>query len=297
MTDHTVPAAAQPPRDLPALGAFLADQLRAHFPREAERDRQVLALAEEAGEFVGAYRRAAGMARRTGTWDQIEAELADVAITTYVTAHVLGLDADVPPEMHDRPLYPPLTGDADTDRHRAVLNVASAAGWFTDAYLIGIHPEGLASALRTVVIAAHHAAHVLGIDLPAAVHAKTTRILTRGWRDHPEGTAATGPDQGLGNQDGDGPDARQWAGAMLDVADALTYVIETSDHDTMRFQRAHQILFGPPPNDDQDQEQAMATCCVCGCTEDAACPGGCHWVPDPQMGDLCSRCAPTEATR
>ncbi|MEU1813234.1 hypothetical protein [Micromonospora aurantiaca (nom. illeg.)] len=31
-------------------------------------------------------------------------------------------------------------------------------------------------------------------------------------------------------------------------------------------------------------------CRICGCTEDRACPGGCFWVPDPQMGDLCSAC-------
>lgn len=34
-----------------------------------------------------------------------------------------------------------------------------------------------------------------------------------------------------------------------------------------------------------------AFCRVCGCTEDDPCPGGCSWVPDPEMlGDLCSRC-------
>ncbi|MEN3308909.1 MAG: hypothetical protein V7603_5111 [Micromonosporaceae bacterium] len=33
-----------------------------------------------------------------------------------------------------------------------------------------------------------------------------------------------------------------------------------------------------------------ARCRACGCTEDRACPGGCWWVPDPEMGDLCSTC-------
>ena len=33
-------------------------------------------------------------------------------------------------------------------------------------------------------------------------------------------------------------------------------------------------------------------CRVCGCTDFAACPGGCWWVPDPELqGDLCSACA------
>lgn len=32
-------------------------------------------------------------------------------------------------------------------------------------------------------------------------------------------------------------------------------------------------------------------CRVCGCTDEAACPGGCWWVPDPLgAGDLCSVC-------
>lgn len=33
-----------------------------------------------------------------------------------------------------------------------------------------------------------------------------------------------------------------------------------------------------------------ARCRVCGCTEDKACPGGCVWVPDPELADLCSSC-------
>lgn len=38
----------------------------------------------------------------------------------------------------------------------------------------------------------------------------------------------------------------------------------------------------------QDDE---ARCVKCGCTEDAACDGGCYWVPNEQMVDLCSTCA------
>lgn len=38
-----------------------------------------------------------------------------------------------------------------------------------------------------------------------------------------------------------------------------------------------------------DADQVPA-CRVCGCTEEQACEGGCHWVEDPQMGELCSRC-------
>lgn len=45
----------------------------------------------------------------------------------------------------------------------------------------------------------------------------------------------------------------------------------------------------------QDTESDVATCRGCGCTEDAACEGGCTWVPDPlMMGDLCSTCLPDD---
>ena len=79
---------------LPQTAARLADRLREHFNPDTLPVQQVLALAEEAGEFTAAYRRWAGMARRTGPWHDVEAELADVVITAYVTAHVLGIDLD-----------------------------------------------------------------------------------------------------------------------------------------------------------------------------------------------------------
>lgn len=71
-----------------------AQRLAEHFPESDLAIQQVLCLAEEAGEFVGAYRRSAGMARRTGSFDDVRAELADVVITAYVTAEVLGFDLD-----------------------------------------------------------------------------------------------------------------------------------------------------------------------------------------------------------
>lgn len=82
------------PSDLTALGASFAERLREHFPADNERDRQVLALAEEVGEFVGAYRRWSGNARRAGSFDDVRDELADVVITAYVTAAVLDIDLD-----------------------------------------------------------------------------------------------------------------------------------------------------------------------------------------------------------
>ncbi|WP_067831114.1 MazG nucleotide pyrophosphohydrolase domain-containing protein [Actinomadura kijaniata] len=87
-----------PPEPIPTapsdLGAVIAERLRAHFPADNERDRQVMALAEEVGEFVGAYRRWSGNARRTGSFDDVRDELADVVITAYVTAAVLDVDLD-----------------------------------------------------------------------------------------------------------------------------------------------------------------------------------------------------------
>lgn len=44
-------------------------------------------------------------------------------------------------------------------------------------------------------------------------------------------------------------------------------------------------------DDGYEDDDEIPECRVCGCTEDEACEGGCHWVPDPEdLGDLCSRC-------
>lgn len=80
---------------LPVIGVALARQLRlAGFDPDTARNRQVLALAEECGEFVGAYRRWAGEARRTGTHAEMASELADVVITAFVAAVELGIELD-----------------------------------------------------------------------------------------------------------------------------------------------------------------------------------------------------------
>ena len=90
----TDPAAAHPGPTLAGLAAGLAARINPLFSQQEAPIRHVLALAEEAGEFVGAYRRWAGMARRTGGWSEVQAELADVVITAYLTAHTLGIDLD-----------------------------------------------------------------------------------------------------------------------------------------------------------------------------------------------------------
>ena len=55
-------AARLAPAPLPAVAANLADRLREYFDPATLPVQQVLALAEEAGEFTAAYRRWAGLA-------------------------------------------------------------------------------------------------------------------------------------------------------------------------------------------------------------------------------------------
>lgn len=65
-----------------------------HFPGVDRDMQQVFCLAEEVGEFVGAYRRWKGLARRSGAKDDMAKELADVVIAAYVTGAALGIDVD-----------------------------------------------------------------------------------------------------------------------------------------------------------------------------------------------------------
>ena len=55
---------------------------------------QIMCIAEEAGEFVGAMRRWRGMARRSGTEQEAQKELADLVIVCYVMARLMGWDLD-----------------------------------------------------------------------------------------------------------------------------------------------------------------------------------------------------------
>jgi NTP pyrophosphatase (non-canonical NTP hydrolase) len=79
--------------DLAGQAAVVSECLRRNgFDPNQAVNRQVLTLAEEVGEFVGAYRRWSGQARRSGTAEPMHDELADVVITAFVTAHELGID-------------------------------------------------------------------------------------------------------------------------------------------------------------------------------------------------------------
>jgi NTP pyrophosphatase (non-canonical NTP hydrolase) len=90
---------ADPPAtDLRAVARRLDAQLRANrrpgITDANQLDVQALCVAEEAGELVGAYRRWAGKARRTGTRRELEDEIADVLIVTACFAERAGIDLD-----------------------------------------------------------------------------------------------------------------------------------------------------------------------------------------------------------
>ncbi len=86
------------PADLRQIARRLQHDLRAHrrpaITDANALDVQALCVAEEAGELVGAYRRWAGKARRTGTRRELEDEIADVLIVTAVFAERAGVDLD-----------------------------------------------------------------------------------------------------------------------------------------------------------------------------------------------------------
>lgn len=79
--------------DLEKAAEEIVRELRKNgFTAEEQPHRQALALAEEVGEFVGAYRRWTGQARRTDIESHVIEELSDVVITAYVTAAEHGWD-------------------------------------------------------------------------------------------------------------------------------------------------------------------------------------------------------------
>lgn len=56
---------------------------------------QAMNVAEEAGEFIGAYRRYRGGARRAADIEEVAFELADVVISSMIMFQRLGLDPEV----------------------------------------------------------------------------------------------------------------------------------------------------------------------------------------------------------
>jgi NTP pyrophosphatase (non-canonical NTP hydrolase) len=77
-----------------ALEHNLALNRRPNITDENQTDVQALCVAEEAGELVGAYRRWSGRARRSGSFEDVASEIADVLIVTAVFAERVGVDID-----------------------------------------------------------------------------------------------------------------------------------------------------------------------------------------------------------
>lgn len=75
--------------ELESLAGIIVDNVSVNNAGGTEQA-QIYALAEEVGEFVGAMRRWRGMARRNGTEEEAQLELADVVISAYVMAEILG---------------------------------------------------------------------------------------------------------------------------------------------------------------------------------------------------------------
>jgi NTP pyrophosphatase (non-canonical NTP hydrolase) len=91
-----MPAGPGSPLPLAGIARRLQRDLRANrrpgITDANQLDVQALCVAEEAGELVGAYRRWAGKARRTGALADLEDEVADVLIVTAVFAGRAGID-------------------------------------------------------------------------------------------------------------------------------------------------------------------------------------------------------------
>ncbi len=162
-------------RDLNDTAQVIVGHLRDNGFLNDNGEGQTLNLAEEAGEFVGAYRRWTGRARRTGTEQEAQAELADVVITAYVTAADLGVTLDCMPVSVMYRVEP-----VDAWPHvMAVFNYTSrfVAAWLDDP------DDDRHGRLTIVAEAAYHVAAVLGWDLNGAITAKLDTVFTRGWRD------------------------------------------------------------------------------------------------------------------
>lgn len=85
---------ATQPIPLARTARRIAAAQNTHYDPATAAARQVLAVAEEAGKFVGAYRRATGLARRAGANAEVRADLAEVVITAYLAADALDIDLD-----------------------------------------------------------------------------------------------------------------------------------------------------------------------------------------------------------
>lgn len=78
---------------LPIIALEIMARLReAGFSESDGQPRQVMCFAEESGEFVGAWRRYYGWARRNGSFREVSDEWADVIIAAFIAAITIGID-------------------------------------------------------------------------------------------------------------------------------------------------------------------------------------------------------------
>lgn len=80
--------------DLQKIVSDLNDALHENCPQQDGLDVAAICVSEEAGELIGAYRRWSGRARRKGTFEEVEKEVADLLITTLLFAIRAGIDID-----------------------------------------------------------------------------------------------------------------------------------------------------------------------------------------------------------
>lgn len=162
--------------DLNGIAERIVREMHAHEFEDDNGIRQALALVEEAGELTGAYRRWTGRARRTGTAKEFHLELADVVITSYVTAAELGHRLDVTPV---RFLY------AAPEPGAGWPNVLGINRAVTDFVTSWLEHGGLAciSKLENAVEQCYQLAGTLGIELDRAIQDKLDIIFNRGWRE------------------------------------------------------------------------------------------------------------------
>lgn len=176
--------------DLVELATTITGHLRENFQDSDAGFRQILVIAEEAGEAQEAYLAWS----RGGPRQDVLDELADVLLTAHVTGVVLGVDltgVDGPAAGGPFRTWAPAVESGAT-QWVPVMEVGVRAGALVGAYRrwSGMARrsgprEDVVSALVDVVRAAYAAADVLDVDLLAAVEAKAVKIFARGWRDVP----------------------------------------------------------------------------------------------------------------
>lgn len=162
-----------PTTSLPETARRIIDNLRANGFEPDKTEDQILALMEEAGEVVGAYRRSTGRARRSGTPKDFHHELADLVITAHITAIVLGYELTAQPIRL-------MFGVEPVDAWPHVMSIYQAVSEFSDVWGTGVdgHEE-----LNTVVRIVYHLTSALHIDLDAAIADKLKIVFSRGWRE------------------------------------------------------------------------------------------------------------------